>query len=451
MRLEIVFRALLDGGRLGSRNRMIENEIVRRPKGVGIDPLMGRQIHHLTVIAPASESPKGTKRYFVRCQCGTEMLLYERQVSGNAMRKSCGCRGKATGSGWSEEQLGILRREYPKVAGRCTVLIGRSRAQVRRKAGMLGIKFVGQGFREGQWTAEEDEIIRQHYPRGGTAACLPFLPTRSKSAARDRAHHLGVKCPRENIPCIWTDEERAHVRRHYRKGGWKAVAKYLPHRSGDSITAIAHQMGLHVKMPWSAKDNREFRKLYEEGGSVRCMERWPEKSVDAIRSKARTLGVRYDKNYWSEEEDQIAREKFPLGGWKAVHALLPHRGERAIHAYCTKYKIRYIGWTEEEDAILREHYPTMGRACVDLLPRRTHGAVRSRAHTLGLSWFRKWNSEDTEVLRAVYPEGGVAAVCVALPHRNAESVRSKAYQLGLRLSKAAYSRQQSKAAIKIAA
>lgn len=430
--------------RLGSSRDMDIDAVEYVPSGVAPDPLMGKTFDLITVLAPAADSVKGSKRYFVRCRCGTEMLVYERRLIGTPRIKSCGCRGKdAKPKPWTEEQLEIIRREYPLKGGLCAPQVGRSPHQVRRKANELKVAFVGKLQRRGLWSEEEDNIIREHYPHGGTAACLPFLPERTKHATRDRAHQLRIGCPMEERHGIWTKPERALVRKYYPEGGWRAVKPHLPHRSANSIQNIATTMGVQVKKSWTKAEEREFKKLYLKGGAKACKERWPERTIVSIRGKARTMKLRYMKNWWTPEEDRIVREHFPTGGWRAVHALLPHRGEGAIHGYCTKHKIKICRWSPEEDAVLRAHYPDGGaRACVKLLPHLTMNAVRNRVQTLGLRWNGSWTAEEVAVLKRLYPEGGLDAVAKALPHRNRESIRSKTYCLGLRLTKEAYAKSQ---------
>jgi hypothetical protein len=43
------------------------------------------------------------------------------------------------------------------------------------------------------WTEAEDAVVRQHYPTGGAAACLPGLPNRGIGAVYQRAGKLGLK------------------------------------------------------------------------------------------------------------------------------------------------------------------------------------------------------------------------------------------------------------------
>lgn len=43
------------------------------------------------------------------------------------------------------------------------------------------------------WTGAEVRVLTTKYPSGGTKACLPFLPSRSKVAIRKAAAELGLK------------------------------------------------------------------------------------------------------------------------------------------------------------------------------------------------------------------------------------------------------------------
>jgi hypothetical protein len=44
-----------------------------------------------------------------------------------------------------------------------------------------------------QWSADEIAVLKREYARGGSAACLPHLPQRSKAGIWTAAHRLGLK------------------------------------------------------------------------------------------------------------------------------------------------------------------------------------------------------------------------------------------------------------------
>lgn len=52
---------------------------------------------------------------------------------------------------------------------------------------------VARGHR---WKTFEEAILREHYPLGGSAACLELMPHRSMASIHHRAYDLGIKGPR---------------------------------------------------------------------------------------------------------------------------------------------------------------------------------------------------------------------------------------------------------------
>jgi len=50
-----------------------------------------------------------------------------------------------------------------------------------------------RALRQDHWTGDEDAVIRDRYPAGGTAACMRAMPHRTLSAIQGRAANLGVK------------------------------------------------------------------------------------------------------------------------------------------------------------------------------------------------------------------------------------------------------------------
>ena len=46
------------------------------------------------------------------------------------------------------------------------------------------------------WTEEEREIVKKHYPVGGTRACMALMPNRSASSVKLVAFRLGIKAPK---------------------------------------------------------------------------------------------------------------------------------------------------------------------------------------------------------------------------------------------------------------
>jgi len=65
-------------------------------------------------------------------------------------------------------------------------------ANPRGHAPRLSKKYVPGRHAETYWRAEEDAIVRAHYPKGGAKACLPHLPRRNIRSVYQRAKKLGL-------------------------------------------------------------------------------------------------------------------------------------------------------------------------------------------------------------------------------------------------------------------
>lgn len=95
------------------------------------------------------------------------------------------------------------------------------------------------------------------------------------------------------------------------------------------------------------------------------------------------------KPRWSEEEDALIWKHGPEVGYPGLHDLMPHRSHKAIRDRAFRIGVsldnrRY--WSEEEDALIRKHGPEVGsRGLHDLMPHWGRGAIRSRARRIGVS------------------------------------------------------------------
>lgn len=96
---------------------------------------------------------------------------------------------------------------------------------------------------------------------------------------------------------------------------------------------------------------------------------------------------------WSDEEDAALAEHYPAhgGDWDGWETVLPGRTTVAIKTRASIVGVRMEGsparWTEAEDETLTDLYPDHGAAWdgwAECLPCRTAGAIRFRAHALGV-------------------------------------------------------------------
>ena len=117
------------------------------------------------------------------------------------------------------------------------------------------------------WTTAELRLLRQHYPPGGSAACVQVLPGRSVGAIQRRARRDGLLAPRLGLAkgrkWVLNSAQLAVIsraaRRGIRYGDFARLASRLGLPPWVVKTALRKLCGEHVKAgrrPWSAAADR---------------------------------------------------------------------------------------------------------------------------------------------------------------------------------------------------
>jgi hypothetical protein len=154
----------------------------------------------------------GRVHYRCQCDCGfvgiVSKTALERKTS-----KSCGCvknfrnwnRNEGNhGKPYTKEEEQLIRNWYPVNGTRfLRKHLGRSKEAIRHKAHLLGVEVpearkTDLTRRHDEWRDYELRILREHYPKGGTAACIKLLPKRSKNAIWVKAQKLGICLEKNN-------------------------------------------------------------------------------------------------------------------------------------------------------------------------------------------------------------------------------------------------------------
>lgn len=188
---------------------------------------------------------------------------------------------------------------------------------------------VVSGFREiegrlkgREWTEEESEILREWYPVEGTKV-IDRLSGRTKRAIMEQAFKLGLK-----VYDKWTKEEIEILKKYYQIEGIK-VKDRLNDKSKAAIMAQVRKLKLIRKSAnWTEDENNIIKKYYiEEGGNV--YKRLPGRSKNACHSRAKILGVTKIEvgKRWTNNEDEILKNKYPIIGSKVAKEL--HRTKYA--------------------------------------------------------------------------------------------------------------------------
>lgn len=97
-----------------------------------------------------------------------------------------------------------------------------------------------------------------------------------------------------------------------------------------------------------------------------------------------------------------------------------------------------LRWTASEDFILKEQWLIGGiHACIPLLTRRTPGAIKTRAHALGVSHgtYHAWKCPEDKIIQDNYASLGAEATTALLPGRTVDAVRNRASRLKVKVDR----------------
>ena len=240
-------------------------------------------------------------------------------------------------------------------------------------------------FLNGNWTQEEDDILRAHYANMG-AKVTALLPSRTLVACQGRARCLGLT---KEKPALWTKQEDNILQAHYVEMKEKIV-EFLPGRTWRTCKNRASQLGISRKRsPWTDGEENILRVNYASMGPKGVAVLLPGRTPAACSERAIRLGitVKSKKEDWTENEDNILRAYFSDMD-KGITSLLPNRTWEACRQRARQFglttRTKSIPWTDREDDILRANYPNIGSKAFAQLPGRTSSACTQRARYLGL-------------------------------------------------------------------
>lgn len=148
------------------------------------------------------------------------------------------------------------------------------------------------------------------------------------------------------------------------------------------------------------------------------------------------------RSSYSKEEQQIIELYYPSGGANLCKQYLPHRSKDSIQVKAQKLGITTTftvdnAWSTEEINLLKFYYPQGGKhLCKQYLPNRSLIAILQASKKFQLDYKYKnkktWFKKDEDFLEAHYSTKG-AAWCSKQLNRNVLAVRTQANRLGLTL------------------
>ena len=149
---------------------------------------------------------------------------------------------------------------------------------------------------------------------------------------------------------------------------------------------------------WTEEENKILREYYPIEGSE-VADRLERRTKEAVKTQARKLGLRTDKDLWDEEEDEILRKYYPIEGMK-VKNRLKDRTRYSIATRASDFGLKKVNnYTKENDEIIKKYYPVESSTQVE---KRTKGLtakqICNRARKLGI---KKENNYDIDKLKSI--------------------------------------------------
>jgi len=341
---------------------------------------------------------------------------------------------------WTEKEDKIICKYYPLGGVEECIkngLCNRETHAIHRRAKKLGIvKIIS-------WTEEELSILRKYYPLGGGLLCIEKGINRSKESIGTKARELNLKYGR-----YYTNAEDDIINRYYPVGGYKLCQKNGLNRDKKSIEGRASILGVKTNMThtiWTEKDIDIMKEYYQIGGAKLCQEKGLDKTICAIRRYAQHLKLTQKRGkeptLWSDEEKEIIKKYYPLGGVKLCQDNgLFNRSPQSIRGQVSKLglKVNFVDfWTPEEENILKEYYPLGGSELCQKngLGHRSSHKIVQKAKREGIKCrLNRWTEEEVEILKMNYSFLG-KEILTSLPNKTWRSVTTKASSIGVNLDK----------------
>lgn len=349
---------------------------------------------------------------------------------------------------WSEEELTILRENYPKVGLKVTAMLpNRTYNSVR---GMVScMKLTRKENGRNPWTDEEIEILKQWYPIDPKEAARR-IPFHTEGSISVKASQLGFTKKEEKEEAPWTEEEEDALRIWF-PVSMQEAEKHITAHPRNSIQAKAVQLGLKETVSvddtgdkarqvrkWTEQEDEIIRMFYpDEGPNVH--QRLEGRTSSACVIRASVLGITYAKNdsrYWTKEEDELLRKNWGTEGLRVV-SRLKDRSELSCVV-----RARNLGlenppkgelWMLEDLALFMYYFPKEKFAVMNRMS-GTHTSLSCEKMAKYLGYLpaegprESWTKGEDQIIENYYPKEK-AEVCRMLPKRtrNASMARGRNY------------------------
>lgn len=152
---------------------------------------------------------------------------------------------------------------------------------------------------------------------------------------------------------------------------------------------------------------------------------------------------------WRDEELDILKEYYPIGGYelcmkKGINrtrdAIVKKANILTIKTKMTGGRVGYGVWTDDEIEVVKEYYAKYGKEKVhELIPNRSMVSIVSRAYKLGITReysdnkYKEWSEEEVSILTKYIGREGIKGCIKRGVNRSYKSIHKKAKLLGLKV------------------
>lgn len=210
----------------------------------------------------------------------------------------------------------------------------------------------------------------------------------------------------------------------------------------QTIQRHFHTLGLRITKgkakSFSKSELENIIKDYQNGMKPFELAQKYKRESGTIIGKLKSINIYKNSTYrFTIDDVEFLKVHYPVGDWDAIHKRFPNIPKSYIHKKMSSLNIHIINhyWTKEDENILREKYPEMYghiKELVNLFDNKyTYNAITSKARKMGLKTRDFWNEKELKILKMRYEYCTLDEVMTYLPNRSRSAIMVKALSLGL--------------------
>lgn len=256
-----------------------------------------------------------------------------------------------------------------------------------------------------RWLDYEIKILIDNYNKLSNKEMEKLLPNRKSNEISDKASKLKLKKDEktlikirnkcnENRNNIWTKHESNLILQHYKNSGTEVLSKLIPNRSIDAIRAQAKKLGIKFeKNKWTnemtnylIESYKNFNDIYELTANFNILFN-TSKTYNSINSKLGHLDLSMTDIVKIAKKNEKEIIKLINEGYSDKElSKIYFCGEKHIALLRTQNGIRYLEkWTDCEIDLLYKIYPTYNiKDICDLIINRSWHVIKWKANKLNI-------------------------------------------------------------------